>query len=473
MAAISSPGIGSGLDINGILSKLMAVESQPLAVLQTKEASYQAQLSAYGSLKGALSSLQTSTLTLKNSSTFTSMLASSSNSSSVSASATTAAAAGNYSVTVGKLANYHSLRSNADYTSKANTFTTGTLSISVSGGTAANITIDSTNNTLAGIMGAINASSAAVTASVINDGGFERLVITSDTLGSDGLISISVADATTGGTFPLSGLDNTGGVDQPSDNPPTHNFTEVQPAQDAELTINGLSITRSSNTISDAIEGVTLSLTSLGTATVSVVKNTSSVQSAVNAFVKAYNDVITQIKSATAYDAENKRASVLTGDSTTRNVQSRLTALVQSNVSGISGGISNLSSIGISVQKDGKLAVDSSKLSAALADSNKDVASLFAQTTSSNEGIAVRFNNMLESIVGTSGLIASRTEGINTSIKSLQSRADAFNLRLVNIERRYRAQFTALDTLVASMNQTSTYLTQQLANLPGASSSSK
>jgi flagellar hook-associated protein 2 len=172
-----------------------------------------------------------------------------------------------------------------------------------------------------------------------------------------------------------------------------------------------------------------------------------------------------------AYDPTTKKSSVLTGDSTARNIQSQLSSLIQSSVTGVTGGITRMSDIGITVQKGGTLAVNSSKLTAALTDPDKDVASLFTQTTTGNKGIAVRFNDLLESLVGTDGLIPSRTEGINTSIKNVQKRAESLNRRLTSIESRYRAQFTALDTLISSMQQTSSFLTQQLANMSTTSSS--
>jgi len=464
MAGISASGLGSGLDINSIISQLMAIERQPMTALATKEASYQAKLSAFGTLKGALSSLQTAALTLKTATTFTGKSASVSDSTVLTASASSTTAAGSYSISVTQLAKFHAVRSNTNYAATTDTFNTGTLSFTIGAGTAVNVTIDSSNNTLAGIRDAINTGNAGVTASIINDGTTNRLVLASKTSGSSGAITVAVTDSGSGGTNALSGLDSA-------------SLVTTQTADNANLTINGIAITRSSNTISDAIDGLTLNLVkgtvaTPGTATVTVAQNTSTVTAAVSAFVKAYNDAVTGIKTMTAYDAANKKASVLTGDSTARSIQSQLSSLVQTSVTGIAGGISRLSDIGITVQKDGTLATDSGKLSAALADPNKNVAALFTQTTTGNEGIAVRFNTMLEGIVGSSGLIKSRTDGISASIKDLGKRADALNLRLVAIEKRYRAQFTALDTLVASMNQTSTYLTQQLANLPGSASSS-
>ncbi|MDP2823776.1 MAG: flagellar filament capping protein FliD [Sulfuritalea sp.] len=457
MAGISSPGLGSGLDVSGLVSKLMALERQPLTALATKEASFQAKLSAFGSLKGALSSLQTAAQTLKTATTFTGKSASVSDSTVLTASASSTAAAGSYNVSVTQLAKFHAVRSNTNYAATTDTFNTGTLSITIGSGTAVNVTIDSGNNTLAGIRDAINTANAGVTASIINDGTTNRLVLASKTSGSTGAITVAVTDSGGGGTHALSGLASA-------------SLVTTQTADDANLTINGIAITRSSNTITDAVDGLTLNLAkgtlaSPGTATVTVAQNTGAVTSAVSAFVKAYNDAVGGIKSMTAYDVANKRASVLTGDSTARSIQSQLSSLVQTSVTGIAGGIARLSDIGITVQKDGTLATDSTKLAAALADPDKDVAALFTQTTSGNEGIAVRFNTLLEGVVGSAGIIASRTDGINASVKDIGKRRETLSLRLANIEKRYRDQFTRLDSLIAGMQQTSSYLTQQLASL--------
>ena len=460
MASVTSLGTGSGLDLEGIISKLMAVESQPLTALATKEASYQAKLSAFGSMKGALSALQTATTALTTEATFTGKSASTSDSTVLTASAASEAASGSYSINVTQLAKYHAVRSNTNYAATTDTFNTGTLSISIGSGTAVDIAIDSGNNTLAGIRDAINDADAGVTASIINDGTTNRLVLASNTSGSAGAITVAVTDDGSGGTHALSGLASA-------------NLVTTQTADDANLTINGITITRSSNTITDAVDGLTFNLKDTGTSTVSVSKNTSTVTAAVTAFVKAYNEAVAQIKSLTAYDVENEKAATLTGDSTARGILSQLSGMLGATMSGSGGNVSRLSDLGIAIQRDGTLALDSTKLSAALNNDEVDLAAFFGSTESTNKGIAVRFDEMLENIIGTDGLIEGRTDGINTSIENLQDRYERLELRLEAIEKRYRAQFTALDTLIASMNQTSSYLTQQLANLPGAASSSK
>ena len=382
--------------------------------------------------------MQTAAQTLKSATTFTGKSASMSDSTVATATSSASATAGSYDIAITTLAKAHSIRSTTNYAADA-TFEAGTLSIKIGSGTAKTITIDA-GKTVAQIATAINDAKAGVSATVVDTG---TLVLTSNTAGTAGAITFSPPATSTddgnASTNPLTGLSTT---------------TPVQTATDAVFSVNGIPMTRTSNTVTDAITGITLNLVKEGgSAKLTVANNTGAVTSAVGAFVKAYNDAMTGIKTLTAYDAANKKASVLTGDSTARSIQSQLSALIGTSVSGIAGGISRLSDIGISVQKDGTLAVDSSKLSAALADTNKDVSSLFTQTTSGNEGIAVRLNTMLEGIVGSSGLITSRTDGINASIKDLQKRSEALQNRLVQVERRYRAQFTALDSLVASMTR--------------------
>ncbi len=464
MASISSAGIGSGLDVAGIISKLMAVESQPLTALATKESSYQAKLSAFGSMQGALASLQTAAKALQNTSTFTGKSASVSDSTTLSASAILTARAGTYDINVTTLAKNHIVHSNGNY-AETDTFNGGTLDIQIGstgglGVTTKSVTI-ANGSTLTDIMAAINDAGAGVKASVVNDGTTNRLIISSETTGSAGNIRITSTQSGSGNAQNITDFDYIG---------VNGGMIQDRGPDNANFTINGLPITRFSNTVTDAINGVTLTLAKeSSSATITVAANTSNVSSAVDAFVKAYNDVTSQLKSMTAYDATNKKAAILTGDSTARSIQTQLTSMVQTAVSGITGGISSLSNIGIAMQKDGSLVTDKSKLTAALADPTKDVTVLFTQTTSGNKGIAVRFNELLDGLIGTDGLIPSRTSGINTSIKSLQKQTDALNLRLTQIEKRYRTQFTSLDTLMASMQQTSTYLTQQLANLPSTS----
>lgn len=448
----------TNLDINSIVTQLMTIERQPLTELDLKEASYQAKISAYGTIKGALSSLQSAVQTLAQPNTFKTLGITSTDISAVSGSATTSASPGTYNITIDQIAKANSVRSNDAYTSSSDTFNSGTLSIKVGSGSAIDITIDATNNSLSGIRNAINNANAGVSASIVNDGTNQRLVLTSKTLGSNGAISVTATDSGSGGTFALSGLDST-------------SLVQLQAADDAKFSVNGLSVTRSTNSVSDVVTGLTLNLGKAGSSTITVSKDNSTAVNAITAFVTAYNAVVSQNSSLTAYDAATKTDSILTGDSTVRSIQDKLASLIGASVSGVTGGLSHLSDVGLSLQKDGTLALDTAKLTLALNDSTKDVGSLFTQTTAGNTGIAVQFNTWLTSATGSTGIIANRVDGMNASIGDLEDQRDALTSRLTLIEARYRSQYSALDALISNMNSTSTYLEQQLAALPGASSS--
>lgn len=446
----------SSLDVNSIVSQLMELEKQPLKVLDTKEASYQAKISAYGTVKSALASLQSAVQTLTQANTFKALGITSTDLNVVSGSATTEAAPGTYNIVVSEIATAHTVRSNGAYTATNATFNTGTLSIKVGNGAAVDVEITNSNNSLAQVRNAINNSGAGVNATIINDGTNQRLVLTSKTIGLDGGITVTATDSGSGGTNPLTDLDSA-------------NLTLVQAAKNAELSVNGLSVTRASNNISDVVQGLTLTLAKQGSSTITVAKNTSTAVNAVTAFVTAYNAVVAENSSLSAYDAANEAASILTGDATLRSIQGKLGSLINARVSGVAGGLSSLSQVGVSLQRDGTLKLDTSKLSIALNDPDKDVASLFTQTTNGNKGVAIQFNDWLTQATGTSGILSSRIDGLSVSIKSLDSRRDVINDRLVTIEARYRKQYSALDALITSMSSTSSFLEQQLSNLPGTS----
>lgn len=460
MAIISSLGTGSGLDLEGILSKLMTVEQLPLTTLAKNEASFQAKLTAYGTFKSALSKLQDASQKLADTATYTAATATPADTSILTASASNGAVAGTYNVGVNQLAQAQVTRSENFFASTAATFQTGTIAISVGGAAATNITIDSGNNTLAGIRDAINAASAGVTASIVDDGiSGNYLILSANTTGATaGAFSVT-ATSTGGSGFGLEEFDDAA-------NPPTQLKTPL----DAKFSVNGLAISRSKNTVEDAIPGVTLNLNKAGTlipdapltTQVTVTRNTVSTQTSITSFVTAYNDVAKQVNTLTSYDSANSKGSILTGDSTLRTIQTRFSGLIGTSVSGLSGNIGRLSDIGISVQKDGTLSINSTKLVAALNDTSKDVAGLFSSTAAGNEGIGVRFDNALDSILGSGGTLANRTDGITQSIKDIGKQRTALTLKLTRIEATYRAQFVALDVALSSMQGTTSYLSQQL-----------
>ncbi|MBX3679228.1 MAG: flagellar filament capping protein FliD [Rhodocyclaceae bacterium] len=462
MAGLTASGIGSGLDVNSLVSQLMTIEQQPLTKLATTEASYQSKLSAFGQLKSALSNLQTAANALKDAAKFSTTKATIADGAPFTATSTSDASPGSYSIEVLALARQQRIATSAttEFAPTAGdlTITFGKIEGGVfTPGAEATKTLSFSGGTLEAFRDAINDGDLGISASIINNGTVKQLVIKGDTTGAEQAFQI-------GGTTGLSVDPTVTGVS--SD--PTYSLAS---AQDAQVDVDGIIVTRSTNTLSDVIEGVTLTLQKQDVgapSTLGIADDKSGASTAINAFVKAYNDLSTTIKSLTAYNAETKVAATLTGDSTARSVQSQLRSMLGDTISGLSGA-ARLSDIGISFTATGGLEVNSTKLTEALADPTVDVGAFFAGN-GTVDGFATRLSDRIDGYVSTDGLIAGRTDGINRSIKSIGTQREQLNVRLAQIEERYRAQFTALDTLLSSLTQTSNYLTQQLANLPGSSS---
>lgn len=412
--AISSPGVGSNLDVNSIVSQLMAVEKKPLTKLAQKEAGYQAQISAYGNLKGALASFQSTVNALSAMSKFQAVTATPADATVLTASASSSAVPGTYSLNISKLAQAQSLvaTGQASMTTAVGaavdttlTFDFGTISggtftaydgVAGTGGTYAGstftsngagvktVTISSTNNSLQGIRDAINNAKIGVTATIVNDGGATpyRLALSTDSIGKTNSMKISVSgDATVAG---LLGHDPAG----------TQNLKETVTAQNAEFTVNGLFVSKASNSITDVIQGVTLNLAKITTSatTLTVARDTASVTTSVNAFVKAYNDLSKTLTDLTSYNPTTKQAGLLHGDSTARTIQNQLRSMLGSSITGMTGSYSSLSQIGITTQQDGTLVADSTKLQNAINTNFNDIAGLFAEKGSASDSL-INYNS--------------------------------------------------------------------------------
>jgi flagellar hook-associated protein 2 len=366
----------------------MALEQKPMGALQAKGATYQAQLSAYGSLKGAISTFQSSVATLSSPSKFTAVKGSVGDSTIAGVSAAPTASPGTYSLEVQSLATNQKVKSPAFQQIGS---AVGTGKITISFGTynadtftlnpdkaSTEITIASGQNSLTGIRDAINAANAGVSAGIVNDGSGYRLTIASKDTGVANAMRISVADddATNTDTSGLSRL----AFDARTLSGVT-NLTETVAAKNSRIVLDGITVSKSSNTVSDAIEGLTLTLTkeNIGTpTTLTVAKDTAGIQSAVQLFVKAYNDLNTTATTLTKYDSVNKKASTLTGESTVRTLQAQLRNVFSAPLASAGGGLSSLSEIGISTQTDGSLKFDAAKLTTVMNDPTKDVSTLFA-----------------------------------------------------------------------------------------------
>ncbi|UJP06926.1 MAG: flagellar filament capping protein FliD [Nitrosomonas sp.] len=393
---LSSPGIGSGLDVNGIVSQLMKAESQPLTALDAKEAKQQTRLTAFGTLKGALSSFQSNLVALSDPAKFTAVTANFSDTTLASASASSSAVTGSHSVEIQTLAQAQKLKS-ANFTNTSAAVGSGTLTIQFgtynSGAftlnpdkAAQSIVISPSNSSLSGIRDAINQANAGVTASIVNDGTGNRLVVASQDTGLSNALKITATD-TDGNNTDNAGLSqlvydaSTGG---------TTNLTQTMAASNATLVIDGISISKASNNITDAIEGVTLNLLKANpgtTSTLNLSRDTAGIQNVVSSFVKSFNDLNKTIVDLSKYDAATKQASILTGDSTVRSIQTRIRSAISDPLTTAGGGLSMLSEVGISFQSDGTLQFDSSKLSNVLSDPTKDISTLFASVGKTSDSL--------------------------------------------------------------------------------------
>ncbi|MNK04494.1 Flagellar hook-associated protein 2 [compost metagenome] len=671
--AVSTIGVGSGLPLDDLLTKLMTAESQPLTLMAQKEASYQAKLSAYGTLNGALGAFQSAMAKLGQSSTFENLQTTIADKTILSATASSKAATGNYQVNVTQLAQAHSI-STAGQTSKTALIGSGattTLTFqfgTIAGGTLTDgkytgatftqdanqatgtVTIKNGDNSLQGIRDAVNAANIGVTATLVSDGSSapDHLIFTSNKTGEISSMKIDVdGDAA---------LQNLLAYDPAG----AQTLKQTSAAQNTQLTVNGFFVNSATNEVKEAIQGVTLNVSKIGNTSMTIAKDTAAVETSVKDFIKAYNELNATIKKLTAYDAKTKTGGLLVGDSTARTIQEQISKTLSASLEGLSNTNMSLPQIGVTVQRDGTLALDSAKLSKAMETNYNDIAGLFAtvgkatdslinfsgstsatkagsyditvtklatranmtgdvnlnagsttiapntkmnvtvdgvtakinltegtytakelaamvqsaingapeivkvaskvtatidsngflniqsdrygsaskvsinsetgtpvstllgtvssgtvgvdvegtiggmQATGSgqilsaakgsdaaglkievvggalgsrgridfSQGYADRLNKLTDSFIGTEGLIAGNTTSINSNIKRLTDDADAFKIRLTAIEARYRKQFSALDALVASMQTTQNYLTQQLAAIAANTNSS-
>ncbi len=399
MATITASGMGSGMDINGLVSQLVAAERQPVeSRLNRREAALQTKISALGNFKSALSTFRSALSGLKNSDTFRAgAKATVANDKLFTATATADAPVGSYSVTVEQLAQGQRLATSADhrFDSLTDVVGTGTLTFQFGtyGGTAANptftanpdkavktVTIDASNNTLSGVAKAINDAKIGVQASVINDGGGYRLVLGSTTTGAANSLKITAADGDSDNTD-MAGLSLLAHDPTLVDGTAGKNMTQTVAGQDARAIIDGLTVTGASNTLSEAVPGVTLDLkgTDSAATTLSVTQDNGAISGGVQSFVKAFNELTSTVKSLTSYNTETKEAGALQGDFSVRSIFGQLRGELNKMVNGASPQLDSLADLGITTERDGTLKLDTSKLQKAIAADAKGVANLFAR----------------------------------------------------------------------------------------------
>ena len=398
MAGIASLGVGSGLDLTNLVNTLVAAERAPVEnSLNRRESSLSTELSGIGLMRSALDGFKSSLSTLSDSANFSTRNVSNNQSGALSVTASNEASVGQYNIEVTNLATSQSLASQA-YTDPNEVVGTGTIQIRFGAITGPGFTsftadpnksiqtlnIDATNNTLAGVRDYINENEFGVTASIVNDGTGYRLTLLSESTGANSALELSVTDSGDGNNLDALGLSSL------AFNASAANLVETQAAEDAAIKINGLVVTAATNTLTQVIEGVTLSLkeeTAGAIANISISEDTSDLTNSIEELVEGYNSMMGTLRDLTNVDPEGNQAGILVGNATLRVYTSQIRSLLSSPIDGLSGSITALTDLGISTQLDGSLSIDETKFSNAIQDNPMGALALFAEVgqTSDNQ----------------------------------------------------------------------------------------
>ncbi|MFT3664518.1 flagellar filament capping protein FliD [Piscinibacter sp.] len=452
MATISSLGVGSGLDVNSIITQLMALEKKPLTNLQTAGTKIQSQISEVGKIKSALSTFRDAAAKLA-SADFWKTTTGSSSSGAVAIATSSSASAAQYSVEVTSLARAQTIAAPA-LASSAATLGAGTLTLQRAAADAlpVQVTIEATD-TLADIRDKINAAGAGVTASILNDGTGARLVMRADDTGTDNAFSTTVSGSGLDG-LAFDAASGTGGA------------TLSQAAANAAATINNLPVTSQSNTLADVLDGVTLTLNAQTSEPVNVAvkPDTEALKKKLEEFAEAYSALAALIKTDTKYDAASKKAGVLQGDSSIVGIQNQLRSMLGS-TSAASGVYARLSDVGFEIQQDGSLSVNATRLDKALANL-PELSKLFAGsslTDPAQDGFGKRFRELAGGMLGIDGVMSSRADALSAKLDRNADAQERMQVRLEQTQARLERQYAALDTQMGKLNSLSAYMTQQVA----------
>lgn len=468
--AISSAGIGSGLDVNSIVSQLVNIERQPIRLLQGQATRLETQISAFGRVQSALSTLRDAAAKLGTASNWQQSTATSSNSAALGATPTGAVQKGNYTVVVSQLATGQTL-SSAGYATPATALGSGTLRIELgdfnavppvpkTGATAVDIVIDPNASSLTQIRDKINGAGAGVVASIVNDIGGSRLVLRSAQTGAENGFRVQIQADADGNAANATGLSalafdaSAGGFSS---------MTRAQTASNAKATIDGIAVESASNTLSGTIEGLTLSLRQMGQAEVVVEPDNAALKKSVDDFVTAYNESIKLMRAQTSYDPATKQAGPLQGDPSGKSMLQQLRGLFTGN-GGISSVYGRLADAGLSLSTEGTVKVDAVKLTAALANGS-ELQKLFSNVDTVNpakQGIADQLQGWLKKSLDGEGTLPTRTESLQERVRNNKEAQARLEDRVLRTQERLQRQYSALDTRMGQLSGLASYVSQQM-----------
>lgn len=471
MVGIVAGGSGSGIDVESLVKDLSAAERKPVDKrLDIRETQVQADVTAYNSLKGALTDLQKSLSGLTTLREVAKRTATSSDTDVFTVTAGSSAITSSTQIQVDRLAQAHKLVS-AGFSDADSLVGTGTLTLSSGGNSFSISVVDAENDTLGDIRDAINNASdnpgikaSILTVSDPDNAGqtLSKLVLTSAETGADNAITVSVSDTDGDDT-------NTSGLSQLVYNPGvTENLTETTAAQDARIYVDGFEATSSTNVFSGVIEGVSITAVSADpdnahTLTIGVDK--ASVQEKVAGFVSAYNTYLKTFDYLTKYDAAEKQAGLLTGDSIARSVSTMLNRALTSSNTTDTGDFTALANIGITKTRTGELQLDAEMLSDALSADFDSVANLLA---GEDDGVFTKFDDAIDILSNSAdGLLTERNKTLKTQLTEIEDQRIELETRMASFTERLRKQFTNMDIIVAQFQNTGDFLTQQLDSISG------
>ncbi len=439
--SISSPGIGSGLDVKTIVAQLVAIEQQPITALQTKKDKLTTQLSSFGLLQSYVGNLQSVAGQLGKTDFWGSVTATSSDTSAVSVTAPASTAAASYSIEVVKLATSQSLSSAAGAITDASNLGAGTITITRGGTAVAIAVVDGTS--LTAVRDQINAAKAGVSAAIVQDGSGPRLVLTGTDTGLVNAVTVGVS----GASGQLATLAYPGAM------------TQDRAAVDAVLKVNGLQISSPTNTLNKVVGDLSLTLSKVTTSPVQLTigTDTAGLRKGITDFADAYNQINSYLATQTKYDDTSKAAGALQGDRTAISLQARLRGLLQES-SAASTTYPRLSDLGLELQRDGSLKVNDTKLDAALSNPG-EVARAFSTAST---GFGVRFKALTDGMIGTDGMLSSRAEGLRASISRNDKDQQRLADRVASYQARITREYSALDTSLNTLTSLNNYVQQQI-----------
>ena len=463
MATISSPGIGSGLDVKSIVAQLVALEKRPLTTIKVQAATVQARISAFGQIKSLISTLADAAGKLNSLTTYNAVTTSSSNSATVAASAIGGTAANSFSVKVDSLAKAQATAS-AALLPVGGALGAGTLRLQLgkwtvvpasftpqSGVATVDIAVSATD-TVTDVASKINGANAGVSATVLNDVSGQRLLLRSSSTGAAAGFQLTVPTDADGNSTDAAGLSR------------LVVGSTIQYGADSNIQINNIPVSSASNTFTNVVSGVTLTAGTVSATAVDVVvaPDQSVFKSAIDKFVAAYNSVNQSLNDLTKYDPATKATGLLQGDPTAIGLQNALRGILQSTTAG--SAYSRLAEIGITQQLGGDLAVDSTKLGTALANGD-EVKKLFKNDNSNTltNGVALKFNTFSQGLLAVDGLFSSKDASLKRSLDLNAKEQTALNDRVARDETELNRRYSALDVQLSSLNALSAYVTQQVA----------